>query len=81
MKKSMLTTVDNPHSPFDNFLAWYAHDVSSGHHTCAFLARILNDSDQLSDSDQDLAVNQAIDEIVSENVSGIYRKVTQEVPD
>lgn len=75
----MLTTVDNPHSPFDDFEAWYAYDVSSGYHTCSFLARVLNDSDQLSDADQDLAVDLAIDEIVRENVSGVHRKVTKEI--
>ncbi|MET0786551.1 MAG: hypothetical protein ABWY25_07595 [Paenisporosarcina sp.] len=79
MIKTMLTTVDNPHSPFDDFKAWYAHDVSNGHHTCSFLARILNDSDQLSDSDQDFAVALAIEEIMRENVTGIYRKVTKDV--
>jgi hypothetical protein len=81
MVKTMLTTIDNPFSPFDEFGAWYAYDVSSGYHTCSFLARILNDSDQLSKADHDLAVSMAIDEIVYENVLGIYRKVTKEVPD
>ncbi|MET0786320.1 MAG: hypothetical protein ABWY25_06400 [Paenisporosarcina sp.] len=81
MKKSMLTTIDNPFSPFDDFVAWYSYDVSYGHHSCSFLARILNDSDQLSEADQDLAIDQAIDEIVKENVSGIYRKVTKDIPD
>jgi hypothetical protein len=79
MVKTMLTTVDNPFDPFDDFKAWYAYDVSSGYYTCSFLARILNDSDQLSDADHDLAVVMAIDEIVSENVLGIYRKVSKEV--
>jgi hypothetical protein len=79
MVKTMLTTVDNPFDPFDDFKAWYAYDVSSGYHTCSFLARILNDSDQLSDADHDLAIVMAIDEIVSENVLGIYRKVSKEV--
>ena len=81
MVKTMLTTIDNPFSPFDEFGAWYAYDVSSGYHTCSFLARILNDSDQLSKADHDLAVSMAIDEIVYENILGIYRKVTKEVPD
>ena len=79
MVKTMLTTVDNPFDPFDDFKAWYAYDVSSGYHTCSFLARILNDSDQLSDADHDLAVVMAIDEIVYENILGIYRKVSKEV--
>ena len=81
MLKTMLTTVDNPFSPFDEFKAWYSYDVSKGHHTCSFLARILNDSDQLSDADQDHAVALAIDEIVRENVSGIYKKVSKDIPE
>jgi hypothetical protein len=81
MKRAMLTTVDNPHSPFDDFEAWYSYDVSSGYHTTSFLARIAQTSDQLSNSDIQLATEQAIDEIVKENVLGIYRKVTKEFPD
>ena len=81
MKKTMLTTIDNPHSPFDDFKAWYTYDVSNGHHTCSFLARIVNSSDQLSDADQDRAIELAIEEIVRENVTGLYRKVEKEIPD
>lgn len=81
MKKIMLTTIDNPHSPFDNFGAWYTYDVSSGHHTCSFLARILSDSDQLSEADQEHARELAIEEIVKENVTGIYRIVSKEIDD
>jgi hypothetical protein len=79
--KTMLTTIDNPHSPFDDFGAWYAYDVSSGYFTSSFLARILVDSDQLSESDQRRAVELAIDEIIQENVNGKFRKVTKEIED
>jgi hypothetical protein len=78
MKKVMLTTTDNPHSPFDDFPAWYAYDTLSGYHTTAFLGRIVGTGTEQSDSDYDLAVEQAIDEIVSENTLGIYRKVEKE---
>lgn len=81
MKRSRLTTVDNPHSPFDDYPAWYAYDVASGYHTSSFLARIVTDSDQLSESDQEYAIEQAVDEVVKENVLGIYRKVTKDFPD
>jgi hypothetical protein len=80
-RRCMLTTVDNPHSPFDDFPAWYAFDVSSGYHSSSFLARILVDSDQLSEENLAHALENAIDEVVRENVSGVYRKVVQEVDD
>jgi len=76
--KTMLTTYDNPHSPFDDFIAWNEYDVSSGYHTLSFLGRIVKLSDQLSETDQRLAIEQAIDEIVYENVQGNYRKVTKD---
>lgn len=79
VKKIMLTTVDNPFSPFDDFNSWYAYDVQSGYHTSSFLARILVDSDQLSEPDQDRALELAIDEIIKENVNGVYKKIEIEV--
>ena len=81
MIRSRLTTIDNPHDPFDEFSAWYTFDVSSGYGTVEFLGRIIESSDQLSEADQELAVEQAIDEIVRENVLGIYKKVTKEFDD
>lgn len=71
----MLTTVDNPYNPFTNFDEWRAYDEQAGYYTTAFLARIVRTSDELSEADQVLAIEQAIDEIVEENVLGLYRKV------
>ena len=73
---SMLTTIDNPYDPFTQFNEWYAYDEDRGYHSCAFLARIVITSDELSDADQEDAINSAIDEIVAENVLGLYRNVT-----
>lgn len=73
----MLTTVDNPFDPFTQFDQWYAWDQAAGYYTSDYLARIVRTSDDLSDADQDLAIEYAIDEIVRENVLGIYRKVSE----
>lgn len=74
----MLTTVDNPHSPFDDYDRWYVWDGMLGHHSTSFLARVAVLSDDMSDEDQEVALALAIDEIVKENVSGVWRKVTRE---
>lgn len=79
MLESMVTTTDNPFDPFEQFDEWYAHDERAGYHTTSFLARIVNTSHDLSDADQHQAIEYAVDEIVRENVLGIYRKVTREV--
>jgi hypothetical protein len=74
----MLTTVDNPFNPFTDFDSWLAYDTACGYHTASFLDRIVKQSDDLSDADQQLAIQLAIDEIVSENVLGLYRKVSMD---
>ena len=74
----MLTTVDNPFNPFERFDEWYAYDVGKGYNTAAFLDRIAKVSNDLSEADQHLAIQQAIDEIIEENVLGLWRKVSRE---
>lgn len=76
MNEHMLTTVDNPFNPFTQFDEWNGWDMRAGYHTTAYLARIVNTSDELSEADQSLALEYAIDEIVRENINGMYRKVT-----
>lgn len=71
----MLTTVDNPYDPFTNFDEWYEFDRLKGYDTCGYLARIAKTSSKLSDELNQLAVNDAIDEICRYNWRGIYRKV------
>ena len=77
MAKHMLTTVDNPFDPFTQFDEWLVYDSQAGYETPSFLARIARTSNELSLADEELAVEQAIDEIVKENVLGIYRKVSR----
>jgi len=74
----MLTTVDNPYNPFTHYDEWHRWDAEAGYHTSEFLARIARTSEELSDADQELALDLAIDEIVRENVLGLYRKVARE---
>jgi hypothetical protein len=73
----MLTTVDNPYDPFTQWDEWFAWDLNAGYHTPGLLARVAHLGDDLSDADQHLAIQQAIDEIVEENVLGVFRKVKQ----
>ncbi len=73
----MLTTVDNPFNPFTRFDEWLEYDISMGYNTASFLARIAKNSNDLSQPDQALAIQDAIEEIVQENVSGMWRKVSR----
>ena len=72
----MLTTADNPFNPFTHFDDWNVFDQAAGHHTSSLLARVVKTSDELSELEQCLAIKYAIDEIVKENVTGLYRMVS-----
>ena len=73
----MLTTYDNPFDPFTRFQEWLAYDSMMGYNTPAFLDRVVYASDDLSEPDHALAIQNAIDEIVKENVLGMWRKVSK----
>lgn len=79
MRDVMLTTIDNPYDPFDDYERWYAYDTRVGHNTAGYLARIALVSDDMSDGDVDFAIELAIDEIVKENINGLYKKVSKEI--
>lgn len=74
----MLTTYDNPFNPFTQFDEWLVWDTRAGYNTPGLLDRITISSSELSETDQELAIQLAIDEIVRENVSGMHRKVSRE---
>ncbi len=74
----MLTTLDNPFNPFTQYEQWYEFDTSRGYNTCNYLARIVKTSDELSEIDENLAVQAGIDEIIALNLTGNYIKVTKE---
>jgi hypothetical protein len=74
----MLTTTDNPWNPWHNYDAWYAWDQAMGYNTPGYLAAITKSSIDLSDADQERAIQDAIDEIVSYNFLGVWRKISRE---
>ena len=71
----MLSTYDNPFDPSTQFKEWYAYDLQSGYHSSSLLARLTRSSYELSEKDQEFAIQVAIDEIVSNDELGIYVKV------
>ena len=71
----MLSTIDNPYDPFDNFNSWYMYDVEAGYNSCAYLARIAKTSEQFTDTENDEEIERAIDEIIQYDFRNIYVKV------
>lgn len=77
-KAIMLTTIDNPFNPFDDFESWFVWDVTHGHNTCGYLARIARTSDALSDTENSYEIRRAIDEILRYDYEKKYKIVEQE---
>ena len=75
--KCMLTTVDNPFDPFEQFTSWFMFDEEKGYHTCSYLGRIARTSDQLSEEENELENERAIDEILKYDFRNIYKTVVQ----
>lgn len=75
----MLTTIDNPFDPFDQFDSWYRFDMDKGYCSCSYLARIARTSDQFTDKENNQEIERAIDEIIKYDFKNIYKKVTRTV--
>lgn len=75
-----LTTIDNPFDPFDQFSQWFLFDTEKGYNSCSYLARIAQTSDEMSEQEYNHEVERAIDEIVTVNPLGIYKKVVRTQP-
>jgi hypothetical protein len=77
--KYMLTTIDNPYDPFTEWDEWLGYDEARGYYSSSLLARIALYSDELSETDQYLAIEYAIDEIIKEDVTNKFRKVSKTI--
>lgn len=77
-ERFMLTTFDNPYNPFVDFAEWYLFDCANGHNTCARLARITNDDNEMTQKEIEEDRNRAIDSILKYDFLGEYFKGTKE---
>ena len=75
----MLTTVDNPFDPFDDFTSWFLFDIEKGYDSCGKVMRIAKLSDDLTEKEEDVEIERAIDEIIKYDPLDIYKKVTRKI--
>lgn len=71
----MLTTIDNPFNPFDDFTSWFMFDVAKGYNSCSYLGRIAKLTDDMTEQEANAEVERAIDDIIKYDFMGIYKKV------
>ena len=71
----VLTTIDNPFDPFEDFTSWFLFDVGKGYNSCSYLARIAKISDEMGEEEALLETERAIDEILKYDFMKIRKKV------
>ena len=78
MTETMLTTIDNPFNPFEQFVDWYMYDCQKGYNTYSRIARLMPDDDSLSSIEKDRIEDNIIDRMIQHDPLGIYTKVDEE---
>lgn len=73
----MLTTRDNPYSPFTQFELWFKYDMIHGYNSLGLLNETSVVTSVRSDELNEKDVNDAIDYIVNKNPL-IYKKVSEQ---
>ena len=73
----MLSTIDNPYNPFENFELWLMFDMEKGYNSYSRLARIANFTDDMTQKEIDEETERAIDEIIKYDFLDLFIKVTK----
>lgn len=71
----MLTTIDNPFNPFEQFTLWDLFDHERGYNTKERLARFVQITEDMSQQEENEEIERAIDEIIHYDFLDIYVKV------
>lgn len=75
METFMLSTVDNPFNPFDDFTSWYMFDCEKGHNTSSRIARIANIDSEMTQKEVEEERIRAMDLIFRHDFEDKYIKV------
>ena len=77
MTQSLLSTVDNPFDPFEQFDEWFLYDNEYGYNSCSKLARVTVMNDAMTEYEKIMATEQAIDTIIQYDFTGLFIKVSK----
>lgn len=74
----MVTTLDNPYSPFTQWDEWYAFDLLHGYDTCGALARLAPIGMNLFEDENTPILNSAIDDLLNADPFNRWIRVSKE---
>ena len=81
MRTCYLTTFDNPYDPQKEFSDWYNFDCEMGYYSLSYLDRIAKITPSMSEPEEDLEYERAINEIIKYDFRNIYTKKYIDTPD
>ena len=73
--RSLLTTIDNPFNPFDDFASWYKFDCEKEHFTCSRIARLADIDDEMTQREVEDELERVMNFIVRYDPEEKYMKV------
>ena len=82
MANVRLTTTNNPWNPFTDYSEWYAFDDEHEYGSSELLARVLKIGPDLTDEEEEMLTEEAIDTIVSWGIplsdGAFYKKIRRD---
>lgn len=73
--KYMITTYDNPYNPMEDYDKWLDFDMLHGYNSQSRVARLLKLKPGMSDTEEQIAFNKAIDRLIEIDPLCIYTKI------
>ena len=81
IKQCLISTVDNPFDPFEDFESWLTFDIEKGYYSCNKLMRVAQVSDEMSETEKETEIERAIDSIIKNDFTDTYIKVVKDLND
>lgn len=75
MANCALTTFDNPFDPFEDYTSWMMFDKEKGYDSAERLMRVANIADDMTQKEEDVEIERAIDRIIELDPLNVYTKV------
>lgn len=73
----MLSTIDNPFNPFEDYSSWLMFDKEKGYDSAERLMRIAKLTDDMTQKEENEEIERAIDEIIKYDILNVYIKVSK----
>ena len=73
----MLSTIDNPYNPFEDYSSWLMFDKEKGYDSAERLMRIAKITDDMTQKEENEEIERAIDEIIKYDFLNVYTKVSK----